>query len=65
MAKRPMKKPKPKVKSVVLPKVGVVQVAVPAGVVPVVAVDPVRRIVEIAPVPAKKKRTWWQSIFGD
>lgn len=65
MAKRPVKKAKPTVKAVVLPKAGVVQVAVPAGVVPVVAVDPVRRIVEIAPVPAKRKRTWWQSIFGD
>ena len=65
MAKRPVKKLTPTVKTVVLPKAGVVQVSVPAGVVPVVAVDPVRKVVEIAPMPAKRKRTWWQSIFGD
>lgn len=43
MAKRPVKKAKPTVKAVVLPKAGVVQVA----------------------VPAKRKRTWWQVLFGN
>lgn len=64
MAKN-VKKPKPKVKHVVLPKAGVVQVVVPAGVVPVVGpFDPVRKVVEIAPLPVARKRTWWQTLFG-
>lgn len=73
MAKRVVKKVKRshdrnvalQVKNVALPKDGIVKVVVPAGIVPVVAVDTKWNVVEIAPVPLKRKRTWWQSIFGD
>lgn len=54
---------KPRIRKVVLPDVGLVEVKVPAGVVPVVQVDPVRKVIEIVPVPVAKKRGWWASMF--
>lgn len=58
--------PRPEVKVVALPPTGVVQVQVPPGVLPVVAVDPVRKIVEIVPVrrPEPRKKSWWESLFS-
>lgn len=54
-------------KRVVLPKKGVVEVAVPKGVLPVVAIDPVTSTVEIVPVERdytqKSKRPFWRSFF--
>lgn len=57
-------KPTLRVKKVALPPNAVVRVAVPRDHVPVVAVHPVKGIVEVVPVPKKKKLTWWQSVFG-
>lgn len=51
-----------KVKEVILPPDAVVRVVIPAGAMPVVATDPVKRTVEI--VPVKKKESWWGSLFG-
>lgn len=54
----------PEVKNVVLEPTAVLKVELPKGHVPVVAVDPVRRIVEIVPVPKKKKKSFWETLFG-
>lgn len=58
--------PAPEVKVVALPPTGIVQVQLPAGVLPVVAVDPVRKIVEIVPVRRlePRKKSWWESLFS-
>lgn len=50
------------VQKVNLPPTGIVRVIAPPGLLPVVAIDPVKREVVIAPV--KKKESWWESIFG-
>lgn len=55
--------PVARVKKVVLPATGVVQVVIPKGVVPIVAADVAKGVVEIVPVK-RTKRTWWQSVFG-
>lgn len=53
------------VKKVVLNPTAVLKVELPKGHLPIVAVDPKRRIVEIVPVPAaKKEKTWWDHWFG-
>lgn len=62
-AKKSTKRAKPAIRKVALPVVGLVEVKVPAGVVPVMQVDPVRKVIEIVPVPAAKKRGWWARMF--
>lgn len=53
------------IKKVVLSSAAVLKVELPKGHLPIVAVDPKRRIVEIVPVPAaKKEKTWWEHWFG-
>lgn len=54
----------PTVKKVELKPAEVAQVLMPPGHVPVVVADPVRKVVEIAPVPAKKKRGWFMRLFN-
>lgn len=64
MPKKPAKKkPRtPKVRKIILPADEIVRIHAPPGTVPV-AVPVARNVIEIAPVPAKKK-TLWQSLFG-
>lgn len=51
----------PPVKKIALPVGHVAHVEVPAGHVPVVAVDPEKRVVQIAHVPLKK--SWWEKLW--
>lgn len=52
--------PVPVVRKVALPTAGIVQVDVPKGILPVIIHDPQRSVVEIAQVPVKNKKSWWQ-----
>lgn len=60
--RKPAKRAAPKVKVIKVPLDSVVQVVAPQGAVPIVAVD--KRTVEIVPVPAARKKSWLESIFG-
>jgi len=49
---------KPKVVAKVeLPKVGVVRVITPAGIIPV-------KLVPVKPPPPHKEQSWWDFLFG-
>lgn len=54
-----------RVKKVVVPPTAVLHVEVPRDHVPLVAVNPDNGIVEVVPVPKKKKLTLWQTLFGE
>ena len=54
---------KPKVKRLKLTPDSVVTVAVPKGLVPVVATDPTNRVVNIIPVKDVKE-PWYVRLFG-
>ena len=63
---KPKRRPRrPRVKIVKLPQDAVLKVVAPAGIVPIVAVDHANKVVEIAPVPARKQKSWWSTFFGD
>lgn len=69
MAKRRKKvatKRKSYVKKFKLQPEGTMQVIVPKDVIPIVATDTAKGIVEIIPVKRdhKKKETWWDTFFG-
>lgn len=51
------------IKKVVIAPTEIIRITAPPGVIPVVAVDPVKRIVEVVPVTKAKKLSWWKSIF--
>lgn len=59
---RKAKAPPVVVHRVALPAAGMVRVVTPPGAVPLVATDPVTR--EVVIVAARKKKSFWESLFG-